>query len=156
DKRSASSDRNMANGRCAPLIHPTKREGHKPETDMTTNAIPERTDVLVIGAGPGGYAAAFEAVRLGLDVTLVSDEDQTGGACLRRGCIPSKTLLHLSELTHAADAAGVSGLKFKPPQVDLVAIRHHKDKVIRQLTGGVAQLCEQRGVRLLQARARFD
>lgn len=120
-----------------------------------TDSVPKRTDVLVIGAGPGGYAAAFEAARLGLDVTLVNDEAEPGGVCLRRGCIPSKTLLHLTELTHAADAAADFGLTFEPPSVDLDTVRKRKDKVINQLTGGVSQLCEQRGVRLVQARARF-
>lgn len=123
---------------------------------MADNELPEHTDVVIIGAGPGGYAAAFEAARLGLNVTLVNDEDQPGGTCLRRGCIPSKTLLHLSELTHAANAAGAFGLKFKPPQIDLDAIRQRKNKVIKQLTGGVAQLCKQRGVRLVEARAQFE
>lgn len=123
---------------------------------MADNEIPEHTQVLVIGAGPGGYAAAFEAARLGLDVTLVNDEDAPGGTCLRRGCIPSKTLLHLAELTHAANAAGAFGLKFKPPQVDLDAVRSRKNKVINQLTGGVSQLCQQRGVRLIQAYAQFE
>lgn len=101
-----------------------------------TDSVPEHTDVLVIGAGPGGYAAAFEAARLGLDVTLVNDEAEPGGVCLRRGCIPSKTLLHLTELTHAAHAAGDFGLQFEPPRVDLDRIRERKDNVIGQLTGG--------------------
>lgn len=123
---------------------------------MADNDIPQCTDVLVIGAGPGGYAAAFEAAKLGLDVTLVNDEAEPGGVCLRRGCIPSKTLLHLTELVHAADAAGTFGLTFDAPKVDLDTIRDRKNKVIDQLTGGVAQLCKQRGVRLLQARATFE
>lgn len=115
----------------------------------------EHTELLVIGAGPGGYAAAFEAVRLGLDVTLVNEEDALGGVCLRRGCIPSKTLLHLNELVHAAAGVADAGLRFGAPEVDLEAIRERKDGVIDQLTSGVSQLCKQRGVRVIQARARF-
>ncbi|MDN5937396.1 MAG: dihydrolipoyl dehydrogenase [Salinisphaera sp.] len=118
--------------------------------------LPDHAELLIIGAGPGGYAAAFEAARLGLDVTLVNDEDQPGGVCLRRGCIPSKTLLHLTELTHAAEAAAAFGLRFEPPRIDLDTIREQKNQVIAQLTGGVAQLCKQRGVRLIHARARFE
>lgn len=121
-----------------------------------TDSPPKRTDVLVIGAGPGGYAAAFEAARLGLDVTLVNAEAEPGGVCLRRGCIPSKTLLHLTEVTHAADAASAFGLHFEPPRVELDTVRERKDRVIGQLTGGVRQLCKQRGVRLIQAHARFE
>ncbi|TBW49385.1 dihydrolipoyl dehydrogenase [Marinobacter halodurans] len=123
---------------------------------MTHNELPTRTEVLVIGAGPGGYAAAFEAARLGRDVTLVNEEDELGGVCLRRGCIPSKTLLHLSELVHATKAAASAGLTFESPRVELDRIREHKDSVIDQLTGGVAQLCRQRGVRVIRARATFE
>lgn len=122
---------------------------------MTDKELPQSTDLLVIGAGPGGYAAAFEGVQLGLDVTLVNEEDALGGVCLRRGCIPSKTLLHLNELVHSAEAAAKVGLSYNPPSVDLDTIREHKDKVINQLTSGVGQLCKQRGVRVLQARASF-
>lgn len=123
---------------------------------MADYNIPDKTEVLVIGAGPGGYAAAFEAARLGLDVTLVNEEAELGGVCLRRGCIPSKTLLHLNELVHAAETAASAGLTFEPPTVDLDTIRKHKNSVIDQLTGGVAQLCKQRGVRVIQARATFE
>ncbi|HLQ85710.1 MAG TPA: dihydrolipoyl dehydrogenase [Salinisphaeraceae bacterium] len=117
--------------------------------------LPKSTDLLVIGGGPGGYAAAFEAAWLGLDVTLVNAEDALGGVCLRRGCIPSKTLLHLNELVHSAAAAADAGLSYEPPSVDLDTLREHKDKVIKQLTSGVAQLCRQRGVRVLQAQVSF-
>lgn len=122
---------------------------------MPNDHVPDHVELLVIGGGPGGYAAAFEAARLGLDVTLIDADDALGGVCLRRGCIPSKTLLQLSELIHAASAAGAAGLEFSAPKIDLDAIREHKNALIGQLTSGVAHLCEQRGVRVLQGRARF-
>jgi len=117
--------------------------------------LPEQTDLLVIGGGPGGYAAAFEGARQGLDVTLVNNEDVLGGVCLRRGCIPSKTLLHLNELVHAAQAASDAGLLFAAPEVELDTIRQHKNAVIDQLTGGIGQLARHRHVRVIRARARF-
>lgn len=123
---------------------------------MAVNDIPEKTEVLVIGAGPGGYAAAFEAAKLGHDVTLVNEEDELGGVCLRRGCIPSKTLLHLTELIHATNAALDFGLEYDPPGINRDRIRERKDEVIGQLTQGVSQLCKQRGVRVIQARATFE
>ncbi|EPC04414.1 hypothetical protein L861_03570 [Litchfieldella anticariensis FP35 = DSM 16096] len=122
------------------------------EQDAT---IPERTDVAVIGGGPGGYAAAFEAAAHGLDVTLISDEERIGGVCLLRGCIPSKTLLHVTELLHATQHADSMGIAFEPPRIDPEALRKWKDEVIVKLTDGLAALCQQRGVRLVQARARF-
>ncbi len=118
--------------------------------------LPERTDVLVIGGGPGGYAAAFQAAKLGLDVTLVSDEDRLGGVCLLRGCIPSKTLLYVTELLHASAAAERMGVKFARPDVDINALRQWKDQVVDKLAGGVGTLCKKRGVRVVQARASFD
>lgn len=123
---------------------------------MARNELPERTDVLVIGGGPGGYAAAFQAAELGLDVTLVDDEPKPGGVCLWRGCIPSKTLLYLTELLHAAEAAGPMGVKFGRPEVDIDAVRQWKEQVVDKLTGGLATLCEKRGVRLVHGYATFD
>jgi len=77
------------------------------------------TEVLVIGAGPGGYSAAFRAADLGMEVTLVDTEKRPGGECLFRGCIPSKTLLYLAELLFDAQRSGEMGVKFDKPQIDL-------------------------------------
>ena len=113
-------------------------------------------NLLIIGAGPGGYAAAFLAADKGMQVTLVDEEDQLGGVCLLRGCIPSKTLLHLakliSEVRHAADW----GLDFGKPTIDVDKIRAWKEKVTGNLTGGLAQLCKQRGIQRIQGRAVFQ
>ncbi|MFC3285300.1 dihydrolipoyl dehydrogenase [Litchfieldella rifensis] len=119
------------------------------------SAVPERTDVAVIGGGPGGYAAAFEAAAQGLDVTLISDDERIGGVCLLRGCIPSKTLLHVTELLHATQDADTMGIAFQRPDIDPQALRNWKDQVIVKLTDGLAGLCKQRGVRLVRARAHF-
>ncbi|SDL00458.1 dihydrolipoamide dehydrogenase [Modicisalibacter muralis] len=123
--------------------------------DERAESIPENTDVAIIGAGPGGYAAAFEAAGLGLDVTLINEEEKVGGVCLQRGCIPSKALLHITELIHATEQASTSGVTFSPAKIDADALRKNKDRIIDQLTGGLGDLCKQRGVRLIRARATF-
>ena len=123
---------------------------------MVMGELPVEAEVVVIGGGPGGYAAAFRAADLGLDVTLVTDEPQLGGVCLLRGCIPSKTLLSLTELIHSARLSPAMGVNFGEPEIDLDSLRAWKDKVIERLTKGLGQLCERRGVRVVQARATFN
>jgi dihydrolipoamide dehydrogenase len=113
-------------------------------------------ELLVIGAGPGGYVAAFRAADLGMDVTLVDLEKRPGGECLFRGCIPSKTLLFLAELLHDAQRSGDMGIKFGKPQIDLDRIRAWKDQVIDKLTNGLLTLSKRRKVQLLQGRAVFE
>ncbi len=114
------------------------------------------TQVLVIGAGPGGYAAAFRAADLGLEVTLIDTESRPGGECLFRGCIPSKTLLSLAELLNDAKRSEKMGIKFGKPEVNLEAIRAWKNQVIDQLTRGLLILSKRRKIRLLQGRAIFE
>jgi dihydrolipoamide dehydrogenase len=123
---------------------------------MVMGELPIEAEVLVIGGGPGGYAAAFRAADLGLDVTLVTDEPRLGGVCLLRGCIPSKTLLSLTELGTMARAAAAKGLRFGEPEVDLEAMRHWKHDVVQRLANGLEHLCKQRGVRVVHGRARFS
>jgi dihydrolipoamide dehydrogenase len=123
---------------------------------MVMGELPVEAEVLVIGGGPGGYAAAFRAADLGLDVTLVTDEPRLGGVCLLRGCIPSKALLSLTELMAMARAAAAQGIRFGEPTIDLEAVRAWKDNVVTQLADGLAHLCAQRGVRLVQAWATFS
>src|SRR6187402_1464251 len=94
------------------------------------------TDLVVIGAGPGGYAAAFYAADMGLTVALVDPELNPGGVCLYRGCIPSKALLHVAEVVNEAKHADAWGVTFGEPKIDLDKVRAFKTKVVTQLTGG--------------------
>ena len=109
---------------------------------MVMGELSQEAQVLIIGAGPGGYAAAFRAADLGLDVTLVEKDERPGGECLHRGCIPSKTLLYLAELLHDADRAKSMGIAFESPKVDLDGVRKWKDQVIDTLASGLETLCE--------------
>lgn len=120
------------------------------------DGFPEHSELLIVGGGPGGYAAAFRAADLGLDVTLVTDEEQLGGVCLLRGCIPGKTLLELVDVQLLAREAQERGLRFADPEVDLDRMRGWKHEVVDQLVGGLHGLADTRGIRLLQARASFD
>ena len=113
------------------------------------------TQVAVIGAGPGGYAAAFYAADRGMQVTLIDPGENPGGVCLYRGCIPSKALLHVAEVINEAKHAGDWGVSFAPPSVDVARLRAFKEKVVNQLTGGLGQLSKQRKVTYLRGTASF-
>jgi dihydrolipoamide dehydrogenase len=113
------------------------------------------TQVVVIGAGPGGYAGAFHAADLGLQTTLVDPEENPGGVCLYRGCIPSKALLHVAKLIGEAKHASAWGITFKDPAIDLDKLRAYKDQVVHKLTAGVGQVGKFRKVNYVQGRASF-
>jgi dihydrolipoamide dehydrogenase len=113
------------------------------------------TEVAVIGAGPGGYGAGFLAADLGLKVTMIDLDPNPGGTCLYRGCIPSKALLHVAKVITDAKEAEAYGIAFPPPAIDLDKMRAGVDKVVRQLTGGLGQLCKARKIEYIQARANF-
>ncbi|MDH3626870.1 MAG: dihydrolipoyl dehydrogenase [Acidobacteriota bacterium] len=112
-----------------------------------------RHDLVVVGAGPGGYAAAFLAADLGMDVILIDPEPNPGGVCLFRGCIPSKSLLHVAKLIHEAEQAEEWGVVFGKPNVDLDRLRGFKQDVVDRLTGGLGQLATQRKVPHLRGMA---
>jgi dihydrolipoamide dehydrogenase len=114
------------------------------------------TQVAVVGAGPGGYAAAFRAADLGMDVTLIDVEERLGGVCLLRGCIPSKALLYVAELIGDARRAKGIGLTFQEPKIDLDGVRQWKDGVVDRLTGGLATLSDRREVQRVEGRATFE
>jgi dihydrolipoamide dehydrogenase len=111
--------------------------------------------LVVLGGGPGGYAAAFLAADLGMDVTIVEKDPRLGGTCLLRGCIPSKALLHVGRVVAEAREMEEWGVRFGPPTVDIDAVRARKEKVIAALTGGLGQLARRRNVNVVQGQARF-
>jgi dihydrolipoamide dehydrogenase len=116
---------------------------------------PTEAEVVVIGAGPGGYPAAFAAADHGKQVVLVNEEPRAGGVCLQRGCIPSKALLHIAKLINETREASHWGITFQPPKIDLDALRNWKGSVINGLTGGIAALCKARGIQYVNARGTF-
>ncbi len=123
---------------------------------MVMGELTQETDLLVVGSGPGGYAAAFRAADLGLDVTMIDPGARPGGVCLFEGCIPSKTYLHLSELIFDAAKAESMGIAFDRPRIDLEGMRKWKEKVIDQMANGLVSLNKRRGVQLLQGRVVFE
>ena len=112
--------------------------------------------VAVVGGGPGGYAAAFLAADLGMQVTLIDPEANPGGVCLYRGCIPSKALLHVAKLIEESQQAKNWGIEFPRPNIDLARLRTWKEGVVKKLTGGLGQLSKQRKVEYIQGRAAFE
>jgi len=113
-------------------------------------------DLVVLGAGPGGYSAAFRAADLGLTVALVERYPDLGGVCLNVGCIPSKALLHVGQIIDAADHLGSHGVKFGAPEIDLDALRDYKRGVVSKLTGGLAGMAGKRNVEVIRGRAEFS
>src|SRR6202049_241460 len=127
--------------------------------EQTPDQTPEETKKLriaVVGGGPGGYAAAFLAADLGMQVTLIDPEANPGGVCLYRGCIPSKALLHVAKLIEESQHARNWGIDFPPPKIDLARLRTWKENVVKKLTGGLGQLSKQRRVEYIQGRATFE
>ncbi len=113
-------------------------------------------NLAVVGAGPGGYAAAFLAADLGMTVTLIDPEVNPGGVCLYRGCIPSKALLHVAKLIEESEQAKNWGIEFAAPKIDLARLRSFKEGVIKKLTGGLGILSKQRKVTYIQGQAAFE
>src|SRR5277367_4850693 len=116
----------------------------------------EKLRIAVVGGGPGGYAAAFLAADLVMQVTLVDPEVNPGGVCLYRGCIPSKALLHVAKLIEESRQAKNWGIEFNEPRIDLPRLRSWKEGVVKKLTGGLGVLSKQRKVEYIQGRAAFE
>ncbi len=117
---------------------------------------PIKTELVVVGAGPGGYAAAFYAADLGKKVVLIERDARLGGVCLNRGCIPSKALLNATHQITAAKESAARGIAFEPPKIDLAKLRSWKDSVLAKLSSGLATLAEKRGVMVLRGRGHFE
>jgi dihydrolipoamide dehydrogenase len=137
--------------------------GRTGQTGQYAAAAPEAADdathraqLVVIGAGPGGYSAAFRAADLGLDVVMVERWPMLGGVCLNVGCIPSKALLHAAKVIDDAEAMAAHGVEFGPPKVDADKLRAWKNKVVGRLVKGLEQLAKQRKVRVVHGVAKFS
>ena len=126
------------------------------ESPEATPGGTEKLHIAVVGGGPGGYAAAFLAADLGMQVTLIDPELNPGGVCLYRGCIPSKALLHVAKLIEESRQAQNWGIDFPAPTIDLARLRTWKEGVVKKLTGGLGQLSKQRHLEYIQGRAAFE
>src|SRR5947209_2965105 len=113
------------------------------------------TDLVVLGAGPGGYPAAFLAADKGMKVTLIDARERLGGVCLNVGCIPSKALLHVAKLVTDARDAAHFGVQFAAPKIDVAAVRAHEQKVVETLTGNLGRLNKARKIEHVVGRGRF-
>ncbi|GKT37413.1 dihydrolipoyl dehydrogenase, partial [Aduncisulcus paluster] len=117
-----------------------------PAPTVNANAGEVKGQVLVIGAGPGGYSAAFRCADLGLDVVLVERHDTLGGVCLNVGCIPSKALLHVAKVIEEAEHINHAGVKFAKPEVDIKGVADYKAGVVKKLTDGLSAMAKMRKV----------
>jgi len=115
----------------------------------------KQVEIVVIGAGPGGYAAAFRAADLGKKVLLIDRDPNLGGVCLNRGCIPSKALLHISKVMDEAKALSKMGVSYNEPKIDINTIREHKNRIVNQLNGGIAKMAKARAVETMEGSAEF-
>ena len=115
----------------------------------------EKHKLVIIGAGPGGYRAAFMAADLGLKVTMIDPEVNPGGVCLYRGCIPTKALLHLAKIKADAEEADNMGIHFEKVRIDTDKVRTWKNKVVKKLTGGLGQLVKARKINFIRGKAKF-
>lgn len=114
-----------------------------------------KTEVVVIGSGPGGYTAAFRAADLGKKVLLIERYESLGGVCLNVGCIPSKALLHTAQIINEAKEAEHLGVSFNESKIDIDAVRQNKDDVVGKLTGGIKALAKARGVQIVNGYGKF-
>src|SRR5687767_13463148 len=142
------------------LEAPAKAPPKAPEAPKAAAPTPSagadvECDVLVLGAGPGGYSAAFRAADLGMKTVLVERYPTLGGVCLNVGCIPSKALLHTAAIMDGARALASHGISFGEPKVDLGKLRAFKDKVVGKLTGGLAGMAKMRKVAVVQGVGAF-
>ena len=136
------------------VLTPAEIEAAVP--DFEEGDVTHSAQLVVLGAGPGGYTAAFRAADLGLDVVLVERWPVLGGVCLNVGCIPSKALLHAAKVIDDAAAMADHGVVFGAPKIDGEKLRDWKNDVVGKLTGGLAMMAKQRKVRVVTGEAKFD
>jgi dihydrolipoamide dehydrogenase len=148
----AGAKGSLATDRSPPRAPPSPKAA--PAAPSAVGA-PAGRRLAVVGAGPGGYTAAFRAADLGLEVTLIERWPTLGGVCLNVGCIPSKALLHAARVIEEAAEMGAHGIAFAPPKIESTKLRDWKNKVVRQLTGGLDTLAKQRKVRVVRGTAKF-
>jgi len=146
----AKSAAASAKSTSTPAAKTEPKESSPPASSADVN-----TEVVVLGAGPGGYTAAFRAADLGKKVVLIERYPALGGVCLNVGCIPSKALLHTAQIINEAEHMKANGVDFGKPKVDLKGINTFKDKVVGKLTGGLAGLAKQRKVTVVHGVAEF-
>jgi dihydrolipoamide dehydrogenase len=127
-----------------------------PVSEVVKGPADVTAEVVVLGAGPGGYTAAFRSADLGKKVVLIERHDDLGGVCLNVGCIPSKALLHTAEVIREAAEMERMGVRFSPPEIDLEAMRAGKDRVVKRLTQGLSGLARQRKVQVVKGTGRFE
>ena len=156
------ADERLAEGQQAseqesrPSSSPESRSGKRVSSDSGAESENSVFDLVVLGAGPGGYTAAFRAADLGLKVALVERYPDLGGVCLNVGCIPSKALLHVGQVIDEAAHLGDHGVVFGAPRIDLDRLRDFKNKVVGKLTGGLAGMASKRGVSVIQGTGAFQ
>lgn len=138
-----------------PKAEPKVAQKEKTATEINADAKNVKGQVLVIGAGPGGYSAAFRCADLGLDVVLVERHPTLGGVCLNVGCIPSKALLHVAKVMEEAEHIEHAGIKFAKPEVDLPGVAAYKSGVVKKLTDGLSAMAKMRKVTVIQGTAEF-
>ena len=159
DARSAAGEGVSAPATPSPQPSPVKGEGAKAPAPSAASSSGRTADLecamVVIGAGPGGYTAAFRSADLGLDTVLIERYASLGGVCLNVGCIPSKALLHAADVIEQAAHASDYGVDFGAPTISIDKLRQYKDKVVGQLTKGLAGMARQRKVRVVQGSAKF-
>jgi len=155
DERSTGKEPPASPERAAPES-PGESRPAAPQAATPSAGTPDiETQLVVLGSGPGGYAAAFRAADLGMDVTLVERYPDLGGICLNVGCIPSKALLHAAKVITDAGDMAQHGVRFGEPEVDPKALRSWKSGVVKKLTDGLASMAKRRKVRVVQGSGRF-
>ena len=151
--QSAATEEKKEEVKAAPSVAPTASTSQSVEVNSSAKEI--KGQVLVIGAGPGGYSAAFRCADLGLDTVLVERHPTLGGVCLNVGCIPSKALLHVAKVIEEAEHIEHAGISFGKPTIDLPGVAAYKAGVVKKLTDGLAGMAKMRKVTVVQGNASF-